>query len=72
VVGLNRTGGKQHIGTLTQGIGGEEFEFSEFIATERNGREVIPFDKNIAAEVVRQAWQMLQRRGRTQQLKLGE
>ncbi|MND69069.1 hypothetical protein D3C80_605310 [compost metagenome] len=72
VVGLDGAGGDQGIGTLGQGIGGEEFQLAHLVAAEGEGGDVVALHMDGATELLRQPLQLLQRSGRGDQFQAGK
>ncbi|MDT4849682.1 hypothetical protein FQZ97_838090 [compost metagenome] len=72
VVGLDGAGGDQGIGAQGQGFGGEEFQLAHLVAAQGEGGEVVALHIEIAAKLLRQPLQLLQRSGRGNQFQTGE
>lgn len=68
MVGLNRASGDQGVGTLRQGIGGQVLEFAQLVAAHGQWCQVIAFDVQVAAQPGRQAFELFQGGGLTEQV----
>ncbi len=51
MVGLDGTGGDQHIGALGKGVGAKVFELARLVATEGQRGEVVALDPDIPSQV---------------------
>jgi len=69
---LDGTGGYQHIGAQSQGVGAEVFELARLVATEGQRGEVVALDPEITTQVTRQPRQVFQGRGGGDQFKARE
>ena len=68
VIRLQGAGGDQRVGALSEGIGGEVFEFAQLVAAHGQRRQVIAFDVHIAAQPGGQAFEFFQRRRLAEQV----
>ena len=68
MVGLNRASGDQGVGTLRQSIGGQVLEFAQLVAAHGQWCQVIAFDVHVAAQPGRQAFELFQGGGLTEQV----
>ena len=66
MVGLDRAGGDQGIGALSDGVGGQVFEFAQLVAAHGQRRGVIAFDVDVPAQPSRQPLEFFQGRGTAQ------
>ncbi|MCY1314322.1 hypothetical protein D9M70_649480 [compost metagenome] len=68
MVGLDRPGGDQGVGTFAQGVGGQVFELAQLVAAHRQRRAIVAFNVDVAASPGREAMEFFQRGGGAKQV----